>query len=173
MRKIMTEKKDTNDFDNLDDLFSGDFDFVFEDETQSDHLQKTVIIHKQNSINEQEVERRAAAQAAFLQELEARKKEKEDERLKELEPVIDFVRSYHERIGQMEWFENVVMKDFLDSYPDGSKKVGDIIYRLASDLQSIAYNAAENNHDHKIHGQDMWDIKALAIFIIELAEGRL
>lgn len=170
----MTDKNNQEGFDVSSEFdFEDSDDFDFGDEVKSEPIQKTVIIHKQNSIDEKEVERRAAARAVFLKEMEARKKEKEDERLKELKPIIDFVRGYHERIDQIDWFENVVMKDFLDSYPDGSKKLGDIIYRLAADIQSIAYNAAEDNHDHKIHGQDMRDIKTFAIFIIELAEGRL
>ena len=84
MRKIMTDKKNTNDFDSLDELFSNDFDFGDEvaakdeppiavvpetndfdfdfDDEPTTPIGKNVI-KRQNTINEKEVEKRAMAQA--------------------------------------------------------------------------------------------------------------
>jgi hypothetical protein len=192
MRKIMTDKKDTNDFDSLDELFSNDFDFG--DEVAAKDEPPIAVVPETNDFDfdfddddfgigqpdkqaltpkELDYIKRGVFSKGFMLEMRAQKKQKDDQRLKELEPIVNFVRNYHEKIDQIDWYEDVILKDFLDSYPDGSKKLGDIIYRLASDIQSIALSAAENNHDHKIHGDDMMNIKMLAIFIMDLAEGRL
>ena len=189
----MTDKKDTNDFDSLDELFSNDFDFG--DEVAANNEPPIAVVPETNDFDfdfdfdddfgigkpdkpaltrkELDYIKRGVFSKAFILEMRAQKKKKDDQRLEELGPIVNFVRNYHEKTGEVEWYEEVVMKDFLDSYPDGSKKLGDIIYRLASDIQSIAFSAAENNHDHKIHGDDIMNIKMLAIFIIDLAEGRL
>lgn len=147
---------------------TNDFDFDFDDDLGIDQPDKPALTPK-----ELDYLKRGVFSKGFMLEMRAQKKKKDDQRLKELEPIVNFVRNYHEKIDQIDWYEDVILKDFLDSYPDGSKKLGDIIYRLASDIQSIALSAAENNHDHKIHGDDMMNIKMLAIFIIDLAEGRL
>lgn len=190
----MTDKKDTTDFDSLDELFSNDFDFC--DEVAAKNLPPIAVVPETNDFDfdlddddddfgigkpdkpaltpkELDYIKRGVFSKAFILEMRAQKKKKDEQRLKELGPIVNFVRNYHEKTDQIDWYEDVILKDFLDSYPDGSKKLGDIIYRLASDIQSIAFSAAENNHDHKIHGDDMMNIKMLAIFIIDLAEGRL
>lgn len=149
---------------NIDDLFD-DFDFGSGHEDKEPNPALTP--------KELDYIKRGVFSKGFMLEMRAQKKQKDEQRLKELEPIVNFVRGYHENTDEMDWYENVILQDFLDSYPDGSKKLGDIICRLASDIQSIALSAAENNHDHKIHGQDRLDIKMLAIFIIDLAEGRL
>lgn len=153
MRKIMT--------DSIDDLFD-DFDFG------NDLPAKPALTSK-----ELDYIKRGVFSKAFILEMRAQKKKKDEQRLKELGPIINFVRNYHEKTDQIDWYEDVILKDFLDSNPDGSKKLGGIIYRLASDIQEIAFSACENNHDNKIHGNDITNIKVLASFIVDLAEGRL
>ena len=179
----MTEKEDNKDnFDDFDfgndiedesvSVPSDEYDFDIDDK---DDLDFGIGQPDKPALTPKELDyiKRGVFSKGFMLEMRAQKKKKDDQRLKELGPIVNFVRKYHEKTNEVEWYEEVVLKDFLDSYPDGSKKLGDIIYRLASDIQSIAFSAAENNHDHKIHGDDMMNIKVLAIFIIDLAEGRL
>ncbi len=188
----MTDKKDTNDTDGLDELFSNDFDFG--DEVAAKDEPPIAVVPETNDFDfdfddndfgigkpdkpaltpkELDYIKRGVFSKGFMLEMRAQKKRKDEQRLKELGPIVNFVRNYHEKTDQIDWYEDVILKDFLDSNPDGSKKLGDIIYRLASDIQEIAFSAAENNHDHKIHGNDITNIKVLASFIVDLAEGRL
>lgn len=72
MRKIMTDKKDTNDFDFED---SNDFNFgadvtsnfeeILEKDIKAANNLRENVIKKQNTINEKEVERRAIEQAKY------------------------------------------------------------------------------------------------------------
>lgn len=109
----------------------------------------------------------------FIYAMKAEKQKKDNQRLKELEPMINFVKDYFEKIDNLDWYEERFLTDVLDSYPNGNRKTADIIYQLTSLIQGIAFSACENNRDNKIHGDDMMNIKALAIFIMDLAEGRL
>lgn len=109
----------------------------------------------------------------FIYAMKAEKQKKDDQRLGELEPMITFVKNYYEKIDEFDWYEERFLADALDSYPNGSRKTADIIYQLTRIIQGIAFSACENNHDHKIHSNDITDIKVLASFIVDLTEGRL
>lgn len=146
---------------NIDDLFD-DFDFG------NDLPAKPALTSK-----ELDYIKRGVFSKAFLLEMRAQKEKKDNVRLKELEPMIIFVKDYFEKTDNLDWYEERFLTDVLDSYPNGNRKTDDIIYQLTSLIQNIAFSACENNRDNKIHGDDSMNIKILAIFIIQLAEGRL
>ncbi len=191
----MTEKKDTNDFDYLDDLFSGDFDFGKEvtakdeppiaavvdsndfdfdfDEFDEfdDDPQKSVIHNNASIINEKEAEERAIAQAAFLAAREAEKKKIEDRLYFELQPVIELIRNYCNENDREEWFE-YIMPTFTTLNKYGNRRNTEIIHELGNLITDITW-IRKRDLNQEISGSDAFYVNAFAYFINEITTGRL
>ncbi|WP_157811475.1 hypothetical protein [Pseudomonas qingdaonensis] len=144
----MTDKQNTNDnLDNLDELFSGDFDFGDEPTDAQRN------------------------EAAFLSSCEARKKDMEYRLYLELEPVIFSVRRYCEESDRMNWFNYILPKfNTLNEY--GNRRNTEIIYQLADLISDISYKY-ENDLNQQIPNKDLLHIKLFASFIIDIAAGKL
>lgn len=188
----MTEKKDTNDFDYLDDLFSGDFDFGkevtakdeppiaavvdsndfdFDFDEFDDDPQKSVIHNNASIINEKEAEERAIAQAAFLAAREAEKKKIEDRLYFELQPVIELIRNYCNENDREEWFE-YIMPTFTTLNKYGNRRNTEIIHELGNLITDITW-IRKRDLNQEISGSDAFYVNAFAYFINEITTGRL
>lgn len=188
----MTEKKYTTDFDNLDDLFSGDFDFGdevtdkdeppvaavpdendfdFEFDEFDDDPQKSVIHNNASIINEKEAEERAIAQAAFLAAREAERKEIEYRLYSELRIVIETIKEYCEENDHMDWYE-YVLPIFITLNKYGNRQNTEIMHELGNFITDITYYHKDDLHQ-VMPSKHLFYIKMFSNFIFEIAAGRL
>ncbi|MGY3325974.1 hypothetical protein [Pseudomonas sp. TE3911] len=177
MRKIMTDKKDTNDFDFED---SNDFDFGDEIVTP---IGETVI-KKQNTINEKDAESRAAAQMEAIkisnayehiigrfkaaprndQALYFEFKTERLERFKALNIVVNDICNRH--LGYDSYSYNRFMSGMFSEHATSQ-----LITTLCDIIERLADGDREGYTD--LTESEQSAIKALSIAIIDLAEGNI
>jgi hypothetical protein len=148
---------------------SNDFDFDFDE--FDDDPQKSVIHNNASIINEEEAKKRAIAQAYFLAEIEAEKKEIANRLYRELRIVIETIKEYCEENDRMDWYE-YILPTFTTLNKYGNRQNTEIMHALGHFITDITYDHKDDLHQ-VMPSKHSFYIKMFSNFIFEIAAGRL
>lgn len=124
------------------------------------------VIKRQNTINEEEVVKRAMAQAEAIKTFTD---EQTKEKLKLLQPMIDYLDNYFTRNDRSEWDEYHINTDFKELDRHGNIQDYNMISYLTSLIDEIAERIYEDPSSTRNY-QERLDIQTFAHFIVKITQ---